>query len=44
MAAKDVVIFECLRNMGCCLGLLYVSEEMDRKGVAEVEEVTWEIS
>ena len=42
MAAKDVVILECLRNMGSFLGLLCVSEEMEGKGGSEVEEVTQE--
>ena len=44
MAAKDVVVFECRRNMGSFLGLLCVSEEMEGKGGSEVEEVTPEIA
>lgn len=33
MSAKDVVIFEFLRSMDFCLGLLYVREEMEGNGV-----------
>lgn len=44
MTAKDVVIFECLRNVGSFLGLPSVSEEMEGKGGSEGGEVAQGIS